>query len=186
MLVYRVFPHLPDAGPGEPGHPLYIHPDQGLGRWDNALLYHSLYVATTASGAVGEAFAHLSTWSRAMLPFPAIVGAVRSLAVYSLDEERHPLLDFDDPRSLLDRSLRPTDIVVRNRPRTQQIARDAFNEGAWSGLSWWSMHRPQWTLLLLWRVDGVALEAVEPLAAHPAIRDAGRLLAKQLQPDLGL
>jgi len=184
VLLYRVFPYLPDAGARDPGHPLYVHPDQGFGRWDNPDLYQALYVATTASGAIGEAFAHLSTWSQAMLPFPVIDGAQRMLGVYALPEERHPLLDFDNPRSLLDRSLRPTDIVVRNRPRTQQIARDAFHEQAWSGLSWWSMHRPQWTLHMLWSIDDVAPEAVEPLDTHPAVRDAGRLLAKQLDPDL--
>ena len=53
-------------------------------------------------------------------------------------------------------------------------------EGAWSGLSWWSMHRPQWTLHVLWRTDGLTVEAVEPLPGHPAPRDAGRLLGKRL------
>lgn len=184
MLLYRVFPYLTDAGAGEPGHPLYVHPDQGLGRWDNPDLYQTLYVAASASGAIGETFAHLSTWSRGMLPFPAIDGAERMLGVYSLDEDVHPLLDFDNPRSLLDRALRPTEIVIRNRPRTQQIARHAFDEGAWSGLSWWSMHRPQWSLRVLWRADDIALEGVEGLPGHPALRDAGRLLAKQVDVDL--
>jgi hypothetical protein len=184
LLVYRVFPHRPKAEPEEPGHPLYLDPNQGFGRWDNPDLYRGLYMALSASGAIGETFAHLSIWSRAMLPFPSIDGSERVLGVYSFDEEALPLLDLDDPRALLDRGLRPTDVVVRNRPRTQQIARQVFAEGKWSGLSWWSMHRPQWTLQVLWSSEGIALERIEPLPRHPAFRDAGLLLAKQLDEDI--
>lgn len=184
MLLYRVFPYRPGARTGDPGHPLYVHPDQGFGRWDNPDLYRAFYVAASPSGAIGETFAHLSTWSRAMLAFPAIDGAIRMLGLYSFAEELHPLLDFDSPRALLDRALRPTEIIIRNRPRTQHVAREAFNEHAWGGLSWWSMHRPQWTLHLLWDVEGIAVEGVEELPGHPALRNAGRLLAKQLDVDV--
>lgn len=184
MFLYRVFPHLPTAREGDPGHPMFIPRDQGSGRWDNADLYRSLYGAATATGAVGEAFARESTWSSAMLSVPKVAGARRALGVYSLDEERHPLLDLDDPKSLFDRAIRPTEVVIRNRPRTQAIARAAFEERKWSGLSWWSMHRPQWTLALLWRVDRLTIEAVEPLVGHAAVRDAASLLAKDLDPAL--
>ena len=185
MLVYRVFPHRPGAEADEPGHPLSIHPDQGSGRWDNPDLYRALYVAGSASGAIGETFAHLSTWSRAMLQVPTIPGAVRVLGTYAVNEERHPLLDLDDPKALLDRALRPTAIAVRNRPRTQRVARDAFSEGRWSGLTWWSMHRPQWVLHVLWDLEGVTVEDVQPLPRHPALRDAGQLLGKKLHKDVG-
>ena len=184
MLVYRVFPHLPGAPPDHPGHPLYVHPDQGRGRWDNPGLYRSTYVAASPSGAVGEAFAGLSTWSRAMLPFPSVAGSSRALGVYALDEEAYPLLDLDDARMLVERALRPTDVVIRNRPRTQEIARQAHAEGRWAGLSWWSMHRPQWTLYVLWEAGSLTVEGVEPLPAHPALLDAGRLLAKDIAQDM--
>ncbi len=184
MLVYRVFPNVHAADEGEPGHPLYLFPEQGFGRWDNPDLYRAMYVAGSASGAIGEAFAHLSNWSQAMLPFPLVDGAVRALGTYSVNEEVHPLLDFDDPKVLLDRALRPTEVVIRNRPRTQQIARDVHAEGKWRGLSWWSMHRPRWTLHILWHVDGIVVEHIEPLSGHPGLLDAGRLLAKQLDPDV--
>lgn len=143
-----------------------------------------MYLAASASGAIGETFAHLSTWSRAILPFPAIDGAERMLGIYSFDEEIHPLLDLDDPRALLDRALRPTDVVIRNRPRSQRIARDAFAEQRWSGLSWWSMHRPQWTLHMLWQAHDITVEGVQALPGHPALIDAGRLLAKKLDEDV--
>src|SRR4051812_4702506 len=121
MLLYRVAPIAGDARVGEPGHPLYVHPDQGAGRWDNPDIYKVLYAAGTPSGAIGESFAHLSRWTPAMLPFPAIRGAERRLATYSLDEETHPVLDFDDAKCLSGRSLRPTEIVIRNRPFTQAL-----------------------------------------------------------------
>ena len=184
MLVYRVFPFVRGARPGQPGHPLFVYPAQGAGRWDNPGDYAALYTADTASGAIGETFAHLARWSAEMLPFPAIPGAMRSLGVYRVDEERHPLLDFDDARVLLDRALRPTDIVIRNRPRTQEIARSARAEGKWSGLAWWSMHRPQWRLHCWWNHDGLTVEVVESLPGHAALRDAGSILAKVVAADM--
>lgn len=184
MQLYRVFPHLPRAAADEPGHPLFVHPDQGLGRWDNPDLYRVLYVAASVEGAIGETFAHLSRWSRAMLPFPAIAGSVRTLGVYSIDETAHPLLDLDDSKALLDRGLRPTDVVKRDRRRTQQIAREAYLEGLWSGLSWWSIHQPNWVLHALWKVDRVTSEAVQDIPSHPGLREAGRRLAKNIDADI--
>lgn len=182
MLVCRVFPHREDAAAGDPGHPLYIHPDQGWGRWDNPDLYRVLYVAATATGAIGESFAHLSHWSQAMLPFPSIAGSRRRLATYQLAEHARPLLDLDDARVLLDRGLRPTDIVKRNRARTQQIARDIFAESAWAGLSWWSMHRPEWALHALWNFDDIETQGVTELPGHRDLHEAAVLLAKSIDP----
>lgn len=184
MLLYRVFPHLAGASPNEPGHPLYVHPDQGRGRWDNPDLYRSIYAAASPSGAAGEAFAGLSTWSAAMLPFPSVPGSIRAMGVYLFDEETHPVLDLDDAGVLLERGLRPTDVVIRNRPRPQGIARRVYSEGRWAGMSWWSMHRPQWTLFVIWSSGVLSVEGVEPLAGHPAVTDASRLLAKHLASDL--
>ncbi len=154
MLLYRVFPHLVAASPNEPGHPLYVHPDQGRGRWDNPDVYQSMYAAASPSGAVGESFAGLSTWSAAILPFPSIPGSIRAMGVYRFDEETYPVLNLDDARVLLERGLRPTDVVIRNRPRTQSIARMVYSEGRWAGMSWWSMHRPQWILYVIWTPGG--------------------------------
>lgn len=183
MLAYRVFPYRPEAGEGEPGHPSYVHPDQGAGRWDNSDLYRLWYLTTSPEAAVGEVFAHLTTWSSAMLGFPQISGAERHLGTYRLDEEALPLLDLDDARALLDRGVRPTDVVVRNRPRTQGVARRVHAEGRWAGVRWWSMHRPQWTLLAVWAPE-VELVTVEPLPGHPGLLEAASRLAKLLSADL--
>jgi hypothetical protein len=162
---------------------MHMHPTQGYGRWDNADLYSALYTSQHAPGAIGETFAHLTTWSASMLEFPSI-SAVRALAVYSVDEERFPLLDLDDAAALLHRALRPTDVVMRNRPRTQAIARQAHAEARWSGIGWWSMHRPQWALHCWWNLAGFELEAVEDLRGHPALRDAARTLAKPIDAQM--
>lgn len=184
MLLYRVFPHLASAGVGDPGHPSFVHPDQGAGRWDNPDLYRALYVATTAEAAIGETFAHLGYWRRAMLDFPSIPDSQRDLVVYELDEENEPVLDLDDPKALVTRALRPSEVVVRNRPHTQQIARLVFEERRWSGLSWWSMHRPQWALRAMFGTDAVRVVEVEPLVGHAALASAGSRLAKVVDQDL--
>jgi hypothetical protein len=184
VLLYRVFPYAAGAADGEPGHPLFVHPGQDAGRWDNPDLYRAFYGAVSPSGAVGEAFADLPRWRRDMLVDPRIPGARRSLGVYVMNEEKSPILDLDDAKALLDRGLRPTDVVVRNRPRTQQIARAVFNERRWSGLGWWSMHRPQWGLLAVWDRPAIQLDHVEPLPGHPALQDAATLLGKQVAADL--
>lgn len=184
MLAYRVFPHLRGARPGSPGHPAYLHPQQGSGRWDNPDRYRLVYLAASPTGAIGETFAHLSRWGPGMLTVPVIPGAVRSLATVAVDEEIHPVCDLDDPRALLERTLRPTDVVIRNRPRTQAIAAALHDEGRWAGLSWWSMHRPQWKLYALWRPEAWSVQRVEPLPGHPGLLDAARVLAKDLDRHL--
>lgn len=183
MLVYRVFPSIAGAPAGQPGRPLYLHPDQGMGRWDNPDLYLAMYVAASPTGAVGESFAHVPLWTKAMLAFPSLPGSVRSLGTYLIDEEAYPVLDLDDAAALSKRRLRPTDVVIRNRPRTQDIARAAHGEAKWAGLSWWSMHRPQWTLFTYWGTAGLEVHEVEPLPGHAAAEDAARLLGKSLSPD---
>jgi len=184
LLVYRVLPHRADAAPGEPGHARFVHPDQGSGRWDNPDLYALLYVAASATGAIGEAFAGLSIWSEAMLGYPTILGSRRRLVAYELDDQRHQLLDFDDAKTLAERGLRPTDIVKRNRARTQAIARDVFAEGSWAGLSWWSMHYPDWRLHALWELGDLEVREISELRAHPALGQAAEILGKQV--DIGL
>ncbi len=179
MLVYRVFSYLPAVTDSrEAGHPLYVHPLQGFGRWDNPEHYLVRYLATSSEAAVGEAFAPLATWSPAMLDYPVLAGARRVLGTYRFDVERNPLLDLDDASALVVRNLRPTDIVRRNRPRTQQIAADVYAEDRWAGISWWSFHRPQWTLVALWAADNLADVQIDDLAGHPAIEDAAVTLAK--------
>jgi hypothetical protein len=155
-----------------------VHPIQGKGRWDNPSLYLARYLAISPEAAVGEAFGHLATWSPKMLDSPSVQGAERYLGTYRFDETTSPLLDLDDADVLRRRHLRPTYVVARNRPRTQQIAADIFNEGRWAGIQWWSYQRPQWTLAALWATLAVSCESVDAIPKHPALSDAARALAK--------
>lgn len=182
MLVFRVFPHLPSARrPTEPGHALYTHPDQGLGRLDNPDLYLVRYLALDPAAAVAEAFGNVAVWRPSMLGFPNLAGSERALGAYRLDEKRHPLLDLDDARCLLDRGLRPTQVVSRNRPTTQAWARRIFEEGRWAGVRWWSYHRPHWTVAGIWSDGALELLEVLPVAGHPALADAARSLRRILE-----
>src|SRR5262249_33296672 len=109
---------------------------------------------------------------------PALAGSERRLGIYRLDEETSPLLDLDDPQVLAQRSIRPTHVAIRNRPRTQQIAGRIYQEGKWSGIQWWSYHRPQWTLVVIWEAATLPPAGVEPIAAQAALEDAALPLAK--------
>lgn len=179
MLLYRVFPYLTTARPGDPGHPLSVPAaGQGRGRWDNPGLYTTMYLSPLPEAAIGEAFGNLVRWSAKMLTFPALPGSVRCLGSFEFDEEAHPLLDLDDAGVLLERGIRPTHVVIRNRLRTQQIAAGIFAESRWSGIQWWSYHRPQWTVVALWDVSRLTVVKVDDVAGHPGLAAAARTLAK--------
>ena len=113
-----------------------------------------------------------------MLSLPALPGSVRSLGTYEFTEETYPLLDLDDAAVLLQRRIRPTQVVIRNRPRTQQIAADIFSEGLWSGIQWWSYHRPQWTASALWELSGLTVVRVDDISTHPGLAEAAKTLSK--------
>ena len=142
-----------------------------------------LYLSAEAGGAVGEVFADLGRWSPEMFDVPFLPGGERALGVYEIPDETS-LLDLDDAKHLLDRGLRPTQVIERNRPATQAWVlkifdeRDADGSRRWRGVRWWSYHRPQWRILGLWGVTPSNV-AVEPLElGHPAVHDAARALSK--------
>jgi uncharacterized protein YcaQ len=178
VLLYRVFPYLATARANKPGRPLYNHPVQGKGRWDNPSLYSVRYLATSPEAAIGESFGHLARWAPNMLAYPSLPGSERRLATYRFDETANPLLDLDDAEVLSRLHVRPSHVVIRNRPRTQQIAADIFNEQRWAGIQWWSYQRPQWTVVALWATGKLTVASVEELQGHPALDDAARVLAK--------
>lgn len=179
MLLYRVFPYLAGARKGEPGHPLYVHPAQGMGRWDNPGSYLAWYLAAEPTGAVGESFAGLSLWREEMFDFPQIPGARRALGTYELPDDL-PYVDLDDAATLVERGMRPSQVVERNRPYTQGKALGIYEEQKWNGIRWWSFSRPQWRVWCLWDIDPEC-ENVEPLTAeHIAVRDAAATLSRPI------
>ncbi len=165
---------MPDQ---KPGHPLYVSAGQGKGRWDNPSLYLVRYLSLSPVAAIGEAFGHLAAWAPEMLSVPVVPGARRRLGTYRFDETANPLLDLDDARVLADRGLRPTHVVIRDRPRTQKMAADIFAEQRWAGIQWWSCYRPQWTAVALWAAANLTVASVEDIPGHPALAEAAATLA---------
>jgi hypothetical protein len=179
LLLYRVFPYLATARAGQPGHPLYLRPGQGAGRWDNARRYLAWYLAQDPTSAVGEVLADLPVWREETFNVPQLPGVRRALGVYQVPDGL-PYVDLDDASTLVRLGMRPTQVVQRNRPYTQAKALEIYEEGRWRGLRWWSFHHPSWHAWCLWDVELVC-EHVEDLAlSHPAVRDAAKALAKQI------
>lgn len=177
MLLYRVFPYRSAARRRSPGHPLYVHPGQGKGRWDNPASYLAWYMAQEPTSAVGEVFAAVGTWRDEMFAFPQIPGAQRALGVYRLPDDL-PYVDLDDAQTLVERGMRPSQVVERNRPYTQAKALDIYQERRWHGIRWWSLHRPQWRVWCLWDIDLVCEDVQDLDVEHVAVRDAASVLAK--------
>lgn len=183
MLLHRVFAYLPSAPAGRPGHPGYVHTPQGKGRLDNPDQYVCCYLSAEASGAVGEVFGDLIRWSDRMFTVPFLPGSRRALGTYSVPDDT-PILDLDDAKALLDRRLRPTQVIARNRPVTQAWALGVYNERSpggqrlWSGVRWWSYQRPHWRVFGLWDTRPDCVDVAPLGLAHPAVIDAARALAK--------
>ena len=182
--LYRVFPWRPEAAPGEPGGALFVHRLlQGGGRHDNPHVYGALYLSRHAHSAVAERLRRLAATPVADRRFVFQDG--RRLALAALDDRPLGVLtDLDDPRALLDRSLRPSMVATRDRQRTQEMALSLFDEGG-PGFAWWSAIEAAWVNVTLFAeraVKGLDLLAEpEPLTVgHPAVREAAAALDLRL------
>lgn len=163
--LYRVFPWLETALADEPGHPLYVATPQGQGRIDNPEHYLTLYACDEATGAIGEAFGNHAVWTADLLDGPpALPGSQRALATISASDSI--VIDLDDPQALVDRSLRPSRVVARERASTQGWALDLFREGKWDGIRWWSYHNPDWGSFGIWNREQLQVVDVTALSAR--------------------
>ena len=120
---------------------------------DNPTKYLTRYLSVSPEASVGETFAHLSTWTPRMLTVPALPGCTAADCCVPVRRDHPPPPGSGRRRVLYERHLRPTDVVIRNRPKTQKVAADIFDEGRWAGIRWWSYHRPQWPAIALWATD---------------------------------
>lgn len=186
--LFRVIPWLAEVGHGQPGHPLHVDASrQGGGRADNPRYYQALYLSESGPGAVGEVFGDLATWSKKMLTVPWLPGAARALATFRADPPPK-VLDLDDASVLVARGIKPTEVVGRDRERTQEIALSAYLENRWQGLRWWSWWRPSWRNQILWAPLDAAdpwpltVVEVEPLhMQHAAVRVAAEVLRRRVE-----
>jgi RES domain len=177
LLLYRVFPHLTQAQVDYPGHPLYVHPGQGTGRFDNPHLYKAWYLTAEATSAIGESFADIRSWKDAMFTFPQVPGARKALGIYRLPDDL-PYVDLDDAQRLVELSVRPSQVVERNRPYTQGLAARIYGMRTYNGVRWWSYHLPQWRVYCLWDIDPEAVEVQALSVSHAAVVDAANSLGK--------
>jgi hypothetical protein len=133
MRLYRVFPWLPEAREGDPGHALYVPTPGGAGRADNPLHYRALYFSDSPAAAVAEAFGTLKLWSPQMFVRPDLPGSVRTLAEYELPDGANAIFDLDDASALASLGVRPSQVVTRDRRVTQRWALEVFEQGKWAG-----------------------------------------------------
>ncbi|MGH7920788.1 MAG: RES family NAD+ phosphorylase [Candidatus Dormibacteraceae bacterium] len=182
MRLYRVCPVDPTTAPRQPYHPSFVPRSSGQHRIDNAERYDTLYLSAQAPGAVAERFGTFLEWGDWLLEHPR--GFNAQLVAFELDEARR-VLDLDDAGTLLERSLRPSRVITRDRRTTQAWASDIHDEGRWAGVSWWSYYNPDWASCGLWcppgegSIRGLLVVSVEPLAArHPAVIEASQVLLR--------
>jgi hypothetical protein len=178
--LYRVFPWLPSAPKGQPGHPTFV-PSNGVGRIDNPKSYQALYLSDGPGGACAEAFFFKKAWDAKMLRgSPNLAGSVRAIAALDLDPAVE-VCDLDDASRLLELALRPSEVVTRDRRVTQAWALRIFHEERWGGIRWWSYYDPRWGSHGVWATTNLKVDKVEPLTLnHPAIAEAAEVLNRRV------
>lgn len=178
--LHRVFPYLKTATEYEPGGPLFV-PPQGGGRLDNPGLYSVLYLSDAAPGAIAEAFGRFPEWNTSILAgSPSLPRSARAIARFRLPDDV-PICDLDRPALLAKLGLRPSDVVSRDYVRSRAWARRIYEQGAWSGVRWWSYYDPQWASFGLWAVDRLKVEEVRVLRLEdPDLREAARVIARRI------
>lgn len=185
-LWYRVAPS--DSSKGSAYSWIVPARHQGAGRADNPRYYTALYLSRQPQGAVAEAYANMPAWTSEMFSGPHGEGSLSSLATVEVRDDLD-IVDLDNAATLHRLGLKPTDVVRRNRDRTQEVALRLFFEGPWAGLGWWSYWRPEWQMLVLWApIEDPApfsrvarLADAEPLhPQHPAVRLAADIMRRPL------
>jgi hypothetical protein len=145
---------------------------------DNPEHYRVLYAADAAAGALAEAFGNHAVWTPMLLGGrPDLRGSVRALATF--DAAGVEALDLDDARRLVERKLRPSAVVARDRSLTQGWALRIYREKRWAGIRWWSHYDSRWGSFGLWDVSKLKIADVTPLTPdHPALLEAAEALSR--------
>jgi hypothetical protein len=170
-----VIPVAAGARRGRPYHPLFVPPATGTARIDNPDRYRVLYLSGSAAGAVAEAFGRFARWGPFLLDHPA--GHRRRVVTYELAEPA-AVLDLDDARALLDRRLRPSDVVTRERTVTQRWAAAVHDEARWSGVRWWSYYDPRWSSVGLWATEALTVVEVAEIEGSAGLEEAAAVLLR--------
>ncbi len=184
MKLYRVCYRRAHAAPREAGGLLYI-PRQGAGRIDSPdARYAVLYLGKSPAGACAEVFyrgRYRVHWTRDMLrALPT--GDCRVLAWYDITDAA-AICDLNDPREMLRQRLTPSRIMTRDRTVTQAWASAIFEQGAFSGIQWWSYCDAKWMTLGIWDQTTIGAYGFEELTLeHPAIKEAAETMEVRINP----
>jgi hypothetical protein len=183
-VLYRAFPRIRGAAPGEPGGPLFVpRLEQRRGRHDNPDTYGALYLSRVPESPIAEVLREYV--ARGAPPRPLFrEGQPIGLATID-DSALEDLVDLDDPRVLLERELRPSGVATRMRRQTQRMARSIYADGV-AGFEWWSTIEGSWINVTLFqeRVAGrlTVVGEPEPLTLdHPAVREAAEAVGVLLE-----
>jgi hypothetical protein len=178
VILWRVLPWDPAARPAAPGGPLWFpRPFQGTARHDRPARYGCLYVTEEPVSAVAEALAPFRGTGDMRPELLTRLGRSLALAELALDDGA-PILDLDDPRTLVREALRPSQVATRRRTVTQAYAERLFAAGA-AGLRWWSTLEASWINVTLFdrAAASLSVAAVRPLGTGDEdVRAAARFL----------
>jgi hypothetical protein len=178
MRLWRVFPWDPGAAPRSRGHAFWVPQTiQGASRHDNPDLYGAVYLSENAVAAIAEHLVHLRGQ---LLEDGDLERSGLRLALTSFEAPiEGRLWDLDDPPTLVDRRLRPSQVATRSREVTRRQAADLFRaRPRRDGIRWWSTLEASWIHVTLFdRALGRLSLAAEPESlriAHPAVRAAAK------------
>lgn len=132
-----------------------------MGRIDNRDLYNVLYLSKESpEAAIAETFGRLAVWRPASFLHEDL-GWPYAIATYEAPDDL-PLFDLDDVRALQSLGIiHASDVVARDRSKTQAWAKKIHGMGAYVGVSWWSYYKPEWKVAGLW--DITHLRHVSPV-----------------------
>ena len=184
MRLHRVLYHIPGAAPTEPGGVLFI-PRQGGGRIDNPPDYDVLYVGDSQAGVCAEVFTRgkyrKERTVEMLRGLPSIPASRRVLAWYEFDDAA-AICNLDDPRQLVGRAMRPSQVITRDYARSQAWALRLFAETRWAGVSSWSYHDARWTSVGPWEHTAITNFGFEDLSIdHPALAEAAAVLSIRIR-----
>ncbi len=186
MLLYRVFPWDRQSTGRGPGGPLHVPRErQGSGRHDSPELYGALYCSLHAVSAIAEAIQFLRGHTLTPTDLRRFGGLVTSLATIRLGDDLK-LVDLDDPVTLLEWKLRPSEVATGTRAISQRIAQRIHSTGE-AGLLWWSTLEAAWMNATLFdeRVRASLKLESPPVALttrHPELLAAVDRLGIDLEP----
>lgn len=181
MTFYRAFPFDREAIAQEPGRGLFVPRSLGLWRIDNPDLYDVLYVSDKPEGAIAETFGRYSVWRPET--FVNAAGNPFALARYTAPEDAS-VVDLDDAGELVELRLKPSDVVSRDRTKTQQWARGLFLANRGIGIGWWSYYDPEIHSFGLWDISRIVLDG-EPVALgldSPEVQATAERISRLLVP----